>query len=98
MAELARKALTEAKKLEKKLAEAVLEILEELLNEEITANEAARAFLEIYTQAPLPDDLEDLLATLILVDEPPEVGGPTRAELEEIHAKLRAIASQPGKA
>ncbi len=98
MAELARKALTEARKLEKKLAEAVLEILEELLNEEITANEAARAFLEIYTQAPLPDDLEDLLATLILVDEPPEVGGPTRAELEEIHAKLRAIVSQPGKA
>ena len=85
----------EALRLERRLARAVLEILEALLEGRLSRREAARLFLELYTKAALPDPLEDILSTLILVDEEPQHGAPTRQELEQLLSTLKKLAQQP---
>lgn len=68
--------VSDARELERKLAKMILETLEAVLEGRIARCEAARIFLELYTKAPLPDTIEGVLATLILIDEEPSAGAP----------------------
>ena len=80
----------EKRQLEAMLARTVLETLEACMEGRIPAKQAARIFLKLYVEGP-SEPLEDILATLILVDEEPRYGAPTREELEAIAARLRAL-------
>lgn len=82
--------ISEKRQLEAMLARTVLETLEACMEGRIPAEQAARIFLKLYVEGP-PEPLEDILATLILVDEEPEYGAPTREELEAIATRLRAL-------
>lgn len=83
--------LSDARELERKLVKTILETLRAMLEGRITRREAAHIFLELYTKAPLPDTIEDVLAMLILIDEEPSVGASTREELSQIMIRLQQL-------
>jgi len=77
--------LKKVRRSQRDLIEFIAQLIQKLLNGEVSRENAAEIFLKIYTD-PLPksEQLEELLSMLILVDESEGSGAPTKQELQEI--------------
>lgn len=72
------------------LRRVMAQTVEDYLGGQLEAKEAARIFLKLDTQIhDKPEQIEDTLMRLTLIDEP-EQGGPGRGELEKILKNLKA--------
>ena len=74
--------LKKVRRSQRDLIEFIAQLIQKLLNGEVSRKSAAEIFLKIYTD-PLPksERLEELLSMLILVDESEGSGAPTKREL-----------------
>ena len=72
------------------LRRVMVKTIEDYLDGELDAKEAARVFLKLDSQIhDKPEQIEDTLMRLTLIDEP-DHGGPSIRELEKILKNLKA--------
>lgn len=84
--------LKKVRRSQRNLIEFIAQLIQKLLNGEVSRKSAAEIFLKIYTD-PLPksEQLEELLSMLILVDESEGSGAPTKQELQKILEELSRL-------